>query len=414
MSVVRRFEADERGVTAVLFALALVPVLGLVGAALDYGRATAARTQMQKAADATAIALVRDAPALSDAELERKGRRIFGSVFPGAHMDRTDPVTVRRDGRTIRVEATGSVRATIPVLGRGAIDIGTVAQSTWSARRIEIALVLDNTGSMDEVVGGRRKIVELRRASLNLLNTLKAAAPDADSIRVSIVPFDTMVRLDPAANRDAGWLRFPAGANRADWTGYVTDRDQPFDAGAAAADQTRDPTLHPAAMRGDSSLATVMPLASAKADHGALVARVGQMRASGCTNITIGAAWGLATLQGRAGVPGASTGGDVERIMILLTDGDNTQNRWDNDCSASGNRTAIDDRTREACRNVRAAVHRLYTIRVVNGNQSLLRDCASTDPKTGERLYYDVQDAGRIDGVFQEIVSAILGTRLTH
>jgi Flp pilus assembly protein TadG len=405
--------ADERGVAAVLFALVMMPVLGLVGAALDYGRATAARTQMQKAADATAIALVRDAAALSDAELERKGRRIFGSVFQPDDTVTTDPVTVRRDGRTIRVEATGSLRAMIPVTG-DYLRIGTVAQSTWSARRIEIALVLDNTGSMDEVVGGKRKIVELRRASLNLLNTLKAAAPDADAIRVSIVPFDTMVRVDPAANRDAGWLRFPAGANRAAWTGYVEDRDQPFDAGAAPTDATRDVTLHPAAMRGDSSLAPVMPLVSASADHGALVARVGQMRASGCTNITIGAAWGLATLQGRAGVPGASTGGGVERIMILLTDGDNTQNRWVNDCSGSGNRTAIDDRTREVCRTVRGAVDRLYTIRVINGNQGLLRDCASTDPKTGERLYYDVQDAARIDGVFQEIVSAILGTRLTH
>src|SRR5947208_2643601 len=48
-----RFLADQHGGVAPIFALALVPMIGLGGAALDYSRASAARTAMQASLDAT-------------------------------------------------------------------------------------------------------------------------------------------------------------------------------------------------------------------------------------------------------------------------------------------------------------------------------------------------------------------------
>ena len=55
-----RFAGAERGNIAVLFAIALVPVLSFVGAAVDYTRANAARTSMQAALDSTALMLSKD------------------------------------------------------------------------------------------------------------------------------------------------------------------------------------------------------------------------------------------------------------------------------------------------------------------------------------------------------------------
>lgn len=52
----RRFAADMRGATAVVFAMLAVPVLGLGLAALDYARAHSTRNAMQVAADTAAIA----------------------------------------------------------------------------------------------------------------------------------------------------------------------------------------------------------------------------------------------------------------------------------------------------------------------------------------------------------------------
>ena len=50
---------DERGNTAVLFALALIPMMGFVGAAVDYSRATNFRAKMNQAADAAALVVAK-------------------------------------------------------------------------------------------------------------------------------------------------------------------------------------------------------------------------------------------------------------------------------------------------------------------------------------------------------------------
>lgn len=52
----RRIGGDERGGVAVVFALALVPVLAAAGAAIDYSRASSARAGLQNAVDAAVLA----------------------------------------------------------------------------------------------------------------------------------------------------------------------------------------------------------------------------------------------------------------------------------------------------------------------------------------------------------------------
>ena len=131
------------------------------------------------------------------------------------------------------------------VAGFDRIAIGSEAESTWGSTRIELALVLDNTGSMNEAPGGKRKIDALKTGARDLLDTLRGVAHDQDTVKVSIVPFDTEVRLETRYNT-AEWLRWSNPADRLAWTGYVIDRDQPNDA-SDALPKTSDPkTLYPA------------------------------------------------------------------------------------------------------------------------------------------------------------------------
>jgi Flp pilus assembly protein TadG len=51
------FKAASHGNVTILFALSMIPVFGLVGAAVDYSRANSARSAMQAAVDATALML---------------------------------------------------------------------------------------------------------------------------------------------------------------------------------------------------------------------------------------------------------------------------------------------------------------------------------------------------------------------
>src|SRR5262245_46979746 len=75
-SSLRRFVADTKGNIAILFGLAVIPVVGAMGVALDYSWANANRTQMQAAMDNTGLMLAKMMP-LSDADLNTKGWQIF-------------------------------------------------------------------------------------------------------------------------------------------------------------------------------------------------------------------------------------------------------------------------------------------------------------------------------------------------
>src|ERR1700733_506501 len=59
-AAVRRFAGARDGNIAIIFAIALVPVLSFVGAAIDYSCANAARSSMQAALDSTALMISKD------------------------------------------------------------------------------------------------------------------------------------------------------------------------------------------------------------------------------------------------------------------------------------------------------------------------------------------------------------------
>lgn len=50
-----RFRRDRRGGVAIVLALALVPLVGVAGTAVDYGRSINLRLELQKVADTAAL-----------------------------------------------------------------------------------------------------------------------------------------------------------------------------------------------------------------------------------------------------------------------------------------------------------------------------------------------------------------------
>ena len=68
-----RFIEDRAGGAAPIFALGIIPIIGLVGAAVDYSRGNAARTAMLASLDATALMLSRDAANMDPGAGHRQG-----------------------------------------------------------------------------------------------------------------------------------------------------------------------------------------------------------------------------------------------------------------------------------------------------------------------------------------------------
>jgi hypothetical protein len=110
-------------------------------------------------------------------------------------------------------------------------------------------------------------------------------------------------------------------------------------------------------------------------------------------------AWQTLTNSAPFNAPVVTTG--LDRVIILLTDGENTQNRWTTSSSS------IDARTEKACTNAKADNVRLYTVRVINGDATLLRNCATTPS-----MYYDVQQASQLNAAFGAIAQNLANLRI--
>lgn len=415
----RAFQSDRRGNVLIMFGFAAIPLIGLVGAAVDYSRASTARQMLSAAVDSAALMAARDASKLTDSQLRSRIDQWIRANLSGDVADAFGNATIAidRNARTVDIAATIDMRTTlIRVLGKDSVAVHSNSQSAWGTNTIELALVLDNTGSMSS----SGKMTALKTASNDLINIMKDAATEPDQIKISIVPFATQVKLDAATYKNESWMRFnmtrPTNCDwwgnncttetmsKAKWTangeGCITDRDQDYD---TTDGETIDNNAkrYPAYWCANTSLASILPLTS---DWTALTNKVATMTPVGNTNVTIGAVWGMATLSTAAPFGQAQAAGTprLTKYMILLTDGDNTQNRF------TTNGSSIDARTRLACTNAKAAGIRVYTIRVINGDRDLLKSCASQ-----ESMYYEVSSASQLSPVFQAIAREISQVRLT-
>ena len=120
------------------------------------------------------------------------------------------------------------------------------------------------------------------------------------------------------------------------------------------------------------------------------------------TNVTIGAVWAWHALTpGEPFTQGQTVRPDVDKVIILLTDGLNTSNRFTN------NPSQIDARTAAVCDNIKAAKIKMFTVRVIEGNAALLQGCA-----TASNMFYDVQVANQLKDVFASIAASHSGARL--
>jgi Flp pilus assembly protein TadG len=421
-----RFVSAERGNVAMMFAITLPFLITAVGAAVDYSRAVSARTAMQAAADATALMISKEAANLTASEVTTKARAYFnalytrsdvaGVVFNAAYSANSG------NGASVTVSATGTLNTDLMKLaGVPTMPIGVASTTKWGNQRYRVALALDNTGSM----ASSEKMTNLKTAAHNLLNTLKDAGKQPGDIKVAIVPFAVDVNAG-TSNVDATWIDWTdweaANGNcsnndyhskssceshgkvwtpkpRSAWNGCVNDRDQNNDVSNTATVAGAPATLF-RAHQASACPTSMMPLSE---DWTALHAKIDAMTPAGNTNVTIGLSWAFQLLSPNEPFNAPAPAPDLDKVIVLMTDGENTQNRW------TSSATSIDARTQKACDNVKAANIKLYTVRVINGDVALLKGCA-----TKASMYYDVQNADQLNNVFSSIAQNLANLRITH
>ena len=149
------FFGDRRGNVAVVFAVAIIPILGAVGSAIDYARATQVRAKLQAAADAAILLAVGRTEITSDAKTARKKAEAFYAAQAALFglSDSTIKIKVT-DSTTSGRTATGTFSADVKTqfakyVGLNTIDVAGIAKATGPvATYIDFYLLLDNTPSM--------------------------------------------------------------------------------------------------------------------------------------------------------------------------------------------------------------------------------------------------------------------------
>ena len=472
-----RFWKNRQGSIAPLFGLAVIPLIAGVGSAVDYTRASAARTAFQSSLDLAALMLSSTAAVTpSDDALSAAATAYVNAMF---HQPDTGNVSVHAhyttDGGS-KVTVTGSATVNtnfMSIFGIDHIAIGTSTTSTWGNTRLRVALVLDNTGSMAQggtsSNGYTSKMDALKTASHNLLTQLNtAAAGNADNVYVSIIPFSKDVNVG-SSNSGELWLYWDDGVTTADnywdalngscnrtgsafttrskclavnvcsrssqttqtdctnhngtwyttagtwtyaahttWNGCVTDRDQNFDT-------TNDPpvtggTLYPTEQYGSCSTSLIQ--LTNNWDN--LSAKVDAMTPVGNTNQAIGLQMGWQSLTASPfTVPAKDPNYQYTQVIILLTDGLNTQDRWYS-CPANGPCPTIDGREQTTCSNIKNAGITIYTVQVNTSNDptsTLLQNCASNTPGTLDHFFL-LTSPEQIVTTFNQIGTAMSNLRL--
>jgi len=107
----RKFGRAERGNVVLIFSLALVPIMGMVGAAADYSRANSDKAAMQAAIDATALMLSQTAASQTGTQLSQNATSYFNAVFTAKDVTNVvlTPTFTSSGGNQVQITASADV-----------------------------------------------------------------------------------------------------------------------------------------------------------------------------------------------------------------------------------------------------------------------------------------------------------------
>jgi Flp pilus assembly pilin Flp len=230
-TLLKRFQRDERGAFLVLFGVLAIVLIATSGAVVDYTQIEQARTRAQNALDAAALGLqphVFDkSPVWTKQNFIDQANLLLSERT--ADMNITSTVT----DATINV-ANGqlilSARITVPtsfvaLVGIEDVNATLVSEATRKRLNIEVAMVLDNSGSMSGT-----RMTNLKQAANDATDILFDNQDTQPNVYISIIPFTQYVNVG-TANRTASWMS-QTGASSISHLNFDDDDDEdtPFTA----------------------------------------------------------------------------------------------------------------------------------------------------------------------------------------
>lgn len=454
--------ARDRGGNFIVMAGVVLAVLAMaVGFAVDIGQMMNARSALSSAIDAAVTSTARDLTTGTATEAEAtKIIKIYldanstGGVLANNQIV-IDKVILDRTKYTLEVSAHADVPLYFPLFGMEKTRrVSQTGKGVYSFRQLEIAMMLDLTGSMKDGT----KVRDLKNAAKDAIDTIfRDQSPTRPRVRVALIPYANAVNVGRSLAASSVFIENSEGdrkqalgnaiqrpaANTSNSTNNpyncATERKGDYqytDDGPGLSMVNRD--IFITSFSGGSAgfsasimcpKAEIMPLTS---DAQALKSRIDAFEFEGGTAGHIGVQWSwyLLSPNWAGALPEAQRPMDYDRTKIgkyaiLMTDGLFNLSYFD----ASTDRGVYKDGKappRDAaiklCEGMRAKGIEIYTIgfdlynRDISADSrakaiDLLQKCAS--PDSGGKHFFDASTGPELKAAFDKIASNMNKLALT-
>lgn len=440
---IREFRDDASGTVFVIAAASIFAIAISAGAAIDYTRMVSQKSKMDGALDAAILA--------AGVEMSRgvtnqgQIRQVFENFF-FANLEGLDDFgaldagsiqisgfSANPDTGEISAEVSGSIDATLMRLaGYDELDVSSGASGVFEQTDVEVAMMLDVTGSMRG-----QKIADLKLAAKDAVDIL---LPDNSTrgVRIGLVPYATSVNAGLQLGRrvtNGNTNTFVAGPSQ-----FSTSQNVPTNGcvtGRGGRDASTDASFRGAPLGSDNRTvnnpnralrcpsAEIQPLTN---NRNSLRSQIDRYSADGWTAGHLGVAWSYYLLSenwrdaySSQNKPAAYSA-DVQKIAILMTDGEfNTAYEGITTGNPFGvNKTLSNRRATDLCADMKQMKSGnpgiiIYSIafQAPASAEATLRTCANTD--TADTTYYYSADNGQqLREAFREIAASIGNLRITQ
>lgn len=205
------FLNNRDGNIAMMFAFMSSMLFLFVGGAVDYARWNSVRANMIQSMDAASLAVAQLAssdPSLTDAYLVDYGSRLFRENFANENEINGLSLTFDlADKAAVSTCVEGNLDThLLRVAGIKKLSVDNCVEITRKGSgRVELALVLDVTGSMSSNIGGKAKIDSLKDAVTDMLDVMYGSDPTSENIKLAVVPFNAYVNAGGASSWSNAW-----------------------------------------------------------------------------------------------------------------------------------------------------------------------------------------------------------------
>lgn len=402
MRLITGFWNDVNGNVTLMLGLAIVPLLLASSAAIDISRANYARTVLQGAVDSAALA-----GAMSSDKSDAKLMQVVEQYLEVNHAsDVLEYITkteqhVDKKAGTFNVSIEGSFKTTfMAIAGIGKMDVSASSQVSMGMQALEIALVLDNTGSM-----AGTKIASLKASAKSLVDIIEKESSSYADAKIAVVPFAEYVNVG-AGSGSASWLDTSALLG-ATWKGCVGSRPNPLDLSPG-----QSGGKYPAIASVPCN-AAVLPLTT---NYDDVRSRINVMTATGSTYIPTGLLWGWNVLDNQAPFTEGLSKVKLKELrgrkaIVLMTDGENTISptypAHDGRDKATSNNNLV-----SICNNVKNDDITVYTVSFMVPTRpikDILQNCA-----TSTENYFDAANPAELAKAFTQIAHDLAAVRIAQ